>query len=170
MTVSVETGVWQLDQATSTIAIRHKSIWGLVTVNGTFTSFRGQGEVLADGTTRGTLVVDAASLDTKNAKRDQHLRSAEFFDVDRNPTITFSAHSVVPSANQSVPVNGQLTVRGVTRPLALTATVTDSSADAVTLTAEFTVDREQFEMTWNQLGMIRGLATVITTLRFTRTA
>lgn len=170
MTVSVETGVWQLDQATSTIAIRHRSIWGLVTVNGTFTSFSGQGEVLADGTTRGTLVVDAASLDTKNAKRDQHLRSAEFFDVDRNPTITFSAHSVVPGANQSVQVNGQLTVRGVTRPLALTATVTDSSADAVTLTAEFTVDREQFEMTWNQLGMIRGLATVITTLRFTRTA
>jgi polyisoprenoid-binding protein YceI len=168
VTVAVQTGLWQLDQAASTVAVQHKTMWGMVTVKGSFTTFSGQGEVLPDGSTRGTVTLDAASLDTKNAARDKHLRSADFFDADRNPTITFAIRNTVLGADDSVQIAGQLTVRGITRPQSVTATVTDSSPEALTLAAEFIVDRSQYEMSWNRLGMIRGLTTVTSTLRFTR--
>ncbi|TLS46808.1 YceI family protein [Streptomyces montanus] len=168
MSVAVETGLWQLDAALSTVAVRHKTMWGMVTVNGTFTSVTGDGEVDADGTARGTLTLDAASLDTKHAKRDKHLRSADFFDVDRHPDITFAVRSAVPGAGDTVDVSGQLTVRGISRPQSFTARITGSEAGTVTLAAELTVDRAEFGMGWNQLGMMRGLATVTATLRFTR--
>jgi polyisoprenoid-binding protein YceI len=169
MTVAVKTGVWQLEQTASTVAVRHKTIWNLVTVNGTFTAISGEGEVLPDGTARGTVTLDAASLDTKHSKRDQHLRSADFFDAERNPTITFEVRRAVPGSGDTVEITGQLTVRGISRPQSVTATVTESGPDAITLTAEFIVDRAQFDMTWNQLGMMRGLTTVTSTLRFVRT-
>ncbi|MET9565220.1 YceI family protein [Streptomyces tauricus] len=170
MTVAVETGLWQLDAVRSAVAIKHKTMWGLVTVKGTFGGVAGEGEVLPDGTARGTVTVDAGSLDTKNGKRDEHLRGADFFDAERHPTLVFAVRGAVVRADDSVVIDGELTVRGVSRPQAVTATVTESSADAVTLAAEFTVDREQFNLGWNQLGMIRGLTTVTSTLRFTRSA
>ncbi|PAZ14833.1 hypothetical protein CLM62_18010 [Streptomyces sp. SA15] len=170
MTVAVETGTWQLDRTASTVALRHKTMWNLVTVKGTFATFAGQGEVRPDGSAVGTLTLDAASLDTKNAKRDTHLRGADFFDADNHPEITFAVRSAELRGSDAVHVIGQLTVRGISRPLSFTAGLRDTSADALTLDAEFSVDREQFGMGWNQLGMIRGLTTVTAALRFTRTA
>lgn len=168
MTVAVETGLWQLDSARTTVAIKHKTMWGMVTVKGTFTGVTGEGEVQPDGTASGTITIDVASLDTKNAKRDKHLRSADLFDADRHPTITFAARNAAPGADDTVEIGGQLTVRGISRPQPVTGRVTEASADTVTLTAEFTVDRDQFDMGWNQMGMLRGLTTVIGTLVFTR--
>ncbi|NGO48556.1 YceI family protein [Streptomyces ureilyticus] len=168
MSVAVETGLWQLDPARSTVAVRQKTMWGMVTVNGTFAGVTGDGEVRPDGSASGTVTLDAASLDTKHEKRDKHLRSADFFDVDRHPAITFAVRSCVPRTDDTVEVSGQLTVRGISRPQSFTARVTDSTADAVTLAAELTVDRAEFGMTWNQLGMMRGLTTITTTLRFAR--
>ncbi|MHA5047065.1 YceI family protein [Streptomyces sp. SD15] len=168
MTVAVETGLWQLDPARSTVAIKHKTMWGMVTVKGTFTGVTGEGEVQPDGTANGTITLDVASLDTKNAKRDTHLRGADLFDADRHPTITFAVHATAVGQDDTVEIDGQLTVRGISRPQSVTARVTESGADAVTLTADFTVDRDQFGMDHNQMGMIRGLATVTSTLAFTR--
>ncbi|MEW2805533.1 YceI family protein [Streptomyces massasporeus] len=170
MTVTVETGLWQLDATASTVGIRHRTMWGLVTVKGAFGTVGGTGEVRPDGSAVGTLTFDAASLDTKNAKRDTHLRSEHFFDADHHPEITFAARSAELRDGDQVHVSGQLTVRGISRPLSLTARVTDRDTAGLTLTTEFTVDREQFGMGWNQLGMIRGRTTVTATLRFTRTA
>ncbi|WP_367320326.1 YceI family protein [Streptomyces sp. HUAS ZL42] len=170
MTVAVETGLWQLDAGASTVGLRHKTMWGLVTVKGTFGVVAGQGEVRADGSAAGTLTLGAATLDTKNAKRDTHLRSADFFDAENHPEITFVVRSAELRDGDTVNVAGQLTVRGISRPQSLTARLTHAGADALTLDAEFTVDRDQFGLGWNQLGMIRGLTTVATTLRFTRTA
>jgi polyisoprenoid-binding protein YceI len=170
MTVTVETGTWQLDRTASTVALRHKTMWGLVTVKGTFTDVSGQGEVRPDGSAVGTLTLDAASLDTGHAKRDKHLRSADFFDVDNHPEITFAVRSAEVRDGDTVHVVGQLTARGVSRPLSLTARLVAADADALTLDAEFSVDRAQFGLGWNQLGMIRGLTTVAATLRFVRTA
>ncbi|MFE9686937.1 YceI family protein [Streptomyces sp. NPDC006285] len=169
MTVAVKTGLWQLDAVRSTVAIAHKTMWGLVTVKGTFTGVTGDGEVQPDGTARGTITLDAASLDTKNAKRDAHLRGADFFDAERHPSLVFAVRDAVLRQGDTVEVDGELTVLGVSRPQSATATVTESSADAITLTTEFTVDRERFGMGWNQLGMLRGLTAVTATLRFTRT-
>ncbi|MEV0218216.1 YceI family protein [Streptomyces sp. NPDC050704] len=170
MTVAVETGLWQLAPARSTVAIKHKTMWGMVTVKGTFSGVTGEGEVQPDGTARGTITFDAASLDTKNAKRDTHLRGADFFDAERHPAVVFAVRNAVLRQDDTVEVTGQLTVRGISRPQSATARVTEVSADAVTLTTEFTVDRDQFGMGWNQLGMIRGLTTVTSTLSFTRTS
>lgn len=170
MSVAVETGLWQLDPARSTIAFRQKTMWGMVTVNGTFAGITGEGEVRPDGSASGTVTVDAASLDTKHTKRDTHLRSADFFDVDRHPAITFVVRNCVPRTDDTVEVSGQLTVRGVSRPQSFTARVTDSKADAVTLAAELTIDRTEFGISWNQMGMMRGLTTLTTTLRFARAA
>ncbi|MFI9253502.1 YceI family protein [Streptomyces sp. NPDC053069] len=170
MTVAVQTGTWQLDSAASTVALRHKTLWGLVTVKGAFTAVTGAGEVRPDGSATGTVTVDAASLDTRHAKRDTHLRSADFLDAGTHPEITFAVRGADRLDGDGVRITGQLTVRGVSRPVSLTAHLTGASADAVTLEAEFTVDREQFGMGWNQLGMMRGLTTVTAGLRFTRTA
>lgn len=170
MTVAVETGTWQLDPATSTVAVRHKTFWGLMTVKGTFAAVTGDGEVQPDGTAVGTITLDVASLDTGNAKRDEHLRGADFFDAANHPEITFSAHGAELRDGDTVHVVGQLTVRGTSRPKTFTARLVGADAESLTLDAEFTVDREQFGMGWNQLGMIRGLTTVAGTLRFTRGA
>ncbi|WP_405730333.1 YceI family protein [Streptomyces sp. NBC_00028] len=170
MTVAVETGTWQLDTAATTVGIKHKTMWNLVTVKGTFGAVNGQGEVRTDGSAVGTLTLDVASLDTKNAKRDTHLRSADFFDADNHPEITFAVRSAELRDGDKVHVIGQLTVRGISRPQSFTARLVGADADAVTLDTEFSVDREHFGMGWNQLGMIRGLTTVTATLRFTRTA
>ena len=168
MSMAVETGTWQLDPARSTVGVRHKTMWGMVTVNGTFTGLTGGGEVGPDGSASGSITLDATSLDTKNAKRDTHLRSADFFDAERHPELTFAVHSATPADDRTVQVAGQLTARGISRPQSLTAHLTEASTEAVTLTAEFTVDREQFGMGWNQLGMIRGATTVTASLRFVR--
>lgn len=169
MTISVEPGTWHLEPTASTVAIKHKTMWGMVTVKGAFTAVRGEGEVAQNGTAQGTVTVGAASIDTKNTKRDTHLRSADFFDVEKHPDITLAIRDVKLDSDDTAKVSGQLTVRGISRPLALTARVVPAGRDTVTLTTEFTVDRDQFGMSWNQMGMIRGLAIVTASLRFTRT-
>ncbi|MER6556406.1 YceI family protein [Streptomyces sp. NPDC001027] len=168
MTVAVETGLWQLDAGASTVALAHRTMWGLVTVKGVFTAVDGGGEVAADGTATGALTLKAASLDTKNAKRDAHLRGADFFDADNHPDITFVVRSAALGADGTAEVTGQLTVRGISRPQSLTARVSGADADALTLDTEFAVDRGEFGLGWNQLGMIRGTAAVTAALRFIR--
>ena len=161
------TGHWVLDPATSSVGFRHKSIWGLVTVKGTFTTVSGEGEIDADGRGHGTLLVDAASVDTKKQKLDTHLRSADFFEIEKYPTITFSADSIVADGSGGAEVSGQLTVRGKTRPLTFTAQVAAASSTDVTLTGEVGVDRNDFEMAWkNPGGAMRGIATVTLKTRF----
>ena len=161
-------GAWTLDAAQSSVGIRHKSMWGLATIKGSFTRVEGEGEILPDVSARGTLTIDAASISTKQAKLDTHLRSADFFDVDKHPAFTFTAGSVVPDSAGTAKVAGQLTVLGIARPLEFTADVSAASPTDVTLTGEVTVDRSAFGMNWNRAGMLKGLTTVTLALRFTR--
>lgn len=170
MTTALEAGLFQLNPAASTVAVRHKTMWGLVTVKGAFTSVTGNGEIHPDGTAQGTITLDSASLDTNNAKRDVHLRSNDFFDVGQFPAVVFKVGHATSRNEDTVQVDGELTVRGITRPQSLTAAITRVGTDAVTLTAEFTVDRTEFGLAWNQLGMMRGLTTVNASLHFTRAA
>ena len=107
-------------------------------------------------------------MDTGNARRDTHLRSADFFDADRNPSIVFTALRVTPGADGTAEVNGDLTARGLTRPLAFSARVTEAATGGVTVAAEVVIDRGRYAMTWNKLGMITGPATVTVTACFTR--
>jgi polyisoprenoid-binding protein YceI len=161
-------GSWVLDAQASSVAFTHKTIWGLVTVKGTFTGLEGQGEVLAEGGAQGTVTIAAASVDTKHKKRDEHLRSADFFETEVHPAIVFTAGRVTPTGRDTVDVTGELTVRGTTRPLTFSARATEAADDAVVLTGELSVDRTDFGLTWNQMGMMKGKAELALNLRFTR--
>ena len=147
------TGSWTLDASRSAIGLRGKSMWGLAPVKGTFREVAGSGTVTPDGQVSGTVTVTSASVDTKLSKRDTHLRSADFFDSDAHPHITFRVDRISPSS-RGVTVVGALTVRDRTQPVTFDATISALDANEVRLDAEVRVNRAEFGLTWNQLGMV----------------
>jgi polyisoprenoid-binding protein YceI len=144
-------GNWILDASRSQIRLRSKSMWGLVKVNGVFGQIEGSGTVSAAGEASGTISVASASIDTKMKKRDEHLRSADFFDVANHPSITFTADQVRPSG-QGVTVTGSLKVRGYERPVSFDARVSSTDGSEVSLDGAVQINRADFGLTWNQLG------------------
>jgi len=98
--------------------------------------------------------IDVASIDTRDAGRDEHLRSADFFDVEAHPTITYRSTSVRPEGGDWH-VEGELTVRGVTVSVPLNVTFEGAATSpwgttAIGFTARADLDREAFGLTWNQ--------------------
>jgi polyisoprenoid-binding protein YceI len=145
-------GEWVLDPRKSSIRLKSTAIWGLVPVNGVFREVSGHGSVRPDGEVSGTVTVAAESIDTRNTKRDKHLRSADFFDSGNNPDITFTADGIQPSG-QGVTVTGALTVRGRTQPLSLDAAASVLGDGEILLDARARINRADFGLTWNQMGM-----------------
>ena len=160
---------WTLDPSGHEVTVQHKTIWGLVTVRGVFKTVHGEGVLADDGTGEGVVTVESASIDTSHAKRDTHLRSKDFFDVERFPTFQFAVDKIGPVTADSneVQVRGALTVRDVVKPLTFIAHA-DRRADSVTLTAAIPYVRADFGMTWNQLGMMAPKGEIGVKLRFTR--
>ena len=146
-------GAWALDGAKSSVRLRTKSVWGLAKVNGVFGQVTGAAVISAAGEATGTVTVAAASIDTGVKKRDDHLRSADFFDAAKYPDITFSAASVTLSGEGAV-VSGTLTVRDQTRPVTVSGTVSAHGPNELSLDAELPVNRGQYGLTFNQLGMM----------------
>jgi len=163
-----EAGRWVLDPTASSVAFRHRTLWGLAAVRGTFTGIAGEGESGADGSVRGTLTIDTASLHTKNRVRDRHLRSAAFFAAADHPTITYVVENVRAVGEGGLAVTGTLDVRGISRPLIVPATVAEDADGGASLRADVDIDRSAFGMTKNPLGMLRGIATVSVVARFRR--
>lgn len=145
-------GSWTLDAARSTVQLATKSVWGLVRVKGAFTQVTGQGTVTADGQATGVLTVAAASVDTGNAKRDTHLRSADLLDVEAYPEITFRATEAT-LGDGTLTVSGTLTAHGTAKPVTVAAGVAAQGPDEITLDASVPVNRADYGVTWNQLGM-----------------
>ena len=83
-------GRWVLDPAGYSAEFYAKQFWGAITVHGHFERIEGEGTVAPDGTVSGVIRLDAASLTTKNNKRDKHLRSADFFDTGHHPNVTIT--------------------------------------------------------------------------------
>jgi polyisoprenoid-binding protein YceI len=163
------TGHWVLDPQKSSVGVSQKHMWGLITVRVSFSDLAGEGDVSADGSVTGTLRVGAASVDTKNSRRDKHLRSADFFHADAHPHITFTAKDARLDGKGALAVSGDLEAAGTSRPLSLTANVSEASQDSATLTATVNVDRLDYGMTWNRMGiMVNAPATVSVTAHFTR--
>jgi polyisoprenoid-binding protein YceI len=160
-------GSWTLDASRSAIGLRSRSMWGLAPVKGTFREVSGNGTVAADGQVSGTITVAAASVDTKVAKRDTHLRSADFFDSGNHPHITFRVEEVTPSP-RGVTVTGALTVRDRTRPVTFDATVSAADRDEVWLDAEVQVNRADFGLTWSPMRMASTQNTITVHAVFTR--
>jgi polyisoprenoid-binding protein YceI len=146
-------GEWVLEPRASSVRLKTKSIGGLVPVNGIFHEVSGSGTVSAGGEVSGSLTVAAASIDTKQAKRDAHLRSADFFDTGKYADITFSL-SGIEQSDQGVAVTGLLTVRDRTRPLTFGAVASVQGTGEIWLDAQVRIDRADFGLTWNRLGLV----------------
>jgi polyisoprenoid-binding protein YceI len=159
-------GEWVLDPRKSSIRLKSR-IMGLIPVNGVFREVSGNGTVSPDGEVSGTVTVAAASIDTKNTRRDTHLRSTDFFDSGNNPDITFTADGIRPSG-QDVAVTGALTVRDRTRPLSFDAAASVQGDGEIWLDAEVHFNRADFGLTWNLMGMASMNNTLTIHAVFTR--
>src|SRR5471032_1980368 len=143
-------GNWTLDPAKTTVGFRTR-VFRVLPVKGTARALSGDAQITADGDTKGSLVIDAGSFDTKNKKRDEHLRSADFFEAIRYPTISFTADSVRPIGPGCLDVHGLLTVHGRSERVNLKAEVSGSDI-SVTVATEFEIDRRLFGLTCAKLG------------------
>jgi polyisoprenoid-binding protein YceI len=144
-------GTWVLDPRRSHVGLKTRII-GLMPVNGAFGDVRGSGIVSPEGEVSGSVTVATASVDTKNKRRDRHLRSADFFDSDNYPDITFTVDAFRPSGGTTI--IGMLTVRDSTVPLSFDAAVSVPANGEVWLDAEVQINRGNFGVTWNQLGLV----------------
>jgi polyisoprenoid-binding protein YceI len=144
-------GQWVLDQGNSSIRLRTK-VMGLIRVNGVFREVTGTGIVRPDGEVSGTVTVATPSIDTKNTRRDTHLRSADFFDSGNHPYITFTTNGIRLSGQRAA-VTGALTVRGETRPLSVNAAASVRGDGEVWLDGDVRINRADFGLTWNVMGM-----------------
>ncbi|MCQ4122843.1 YceI family protein [Rhodococcus tibetensis] len=110
-------GTWAIDPVHSTVgfSVRHLMV---SKVRGTFNDFTGAVTVAEDGTASVTAEIQVASIDTKNTDRDAHIKSADFFDAEQFPTATFTSTGIRTKGDDYV-VDGQFTLRGVTRPVEL---------------------------------------------------
>jgi polyisoprenoid-binding protein YceI len=162
-------GRWVLDPAASTAEFRVKHFWGAITVRGRFDHMTGEGTVDAAGTISGQLTIDASSLTTKNSQRDKHLRSADFFDVEKHPTVVLAVTGAAdPEAVGQIAFNGTLEAAGRTTPVSFTARAEESGENAVTIRADLVIDRTIFDMTWSPLGMAAKEAAGTVVARFVR--
>jgi polyisoprenoid-binding protein YceI len=160
-------GNWTLDPARSTATLKSRSMWGLVPVKGTFRKLEGAGTVSPTGEVTGRIELAADSLDTKNAKRDTHLRSPDFFHAEKYPAITFTLDKLTPAAD-NLTAEGTLTVREASRPITFPATATLAADGEIVLDAAVQVDRSHHGLTWNQLGMASMHNTVTIHAAFTK--
>ena len=129
------TGNWHLDPAGSTVTFHVKHFWGAITVNGRFETVDGEGTIEPDGTVSGQLTIDAKSLTTKNRKRDEHLRSADFFDVEHYPTVTITLQRLAPDGGHAFSAHIAVEAAGRQIDLGPTVEVVNATDDAVTLHA-----------------------------------
>lgn len=146
---------WQLDPAHTHVEFSVKHLM-LARVKGRFADVTGTVELGADpAASTVDVVIDAASIDTREAKRDGHLRSADFFDVERFPTIAFRSREVRPTRAGEFSLVGDLTIRDVTREVTLEVTDEGRGTDPwggerAGFSATAQIDRRDFGLTWNQ--------------------
>ena len=143
-------GRWELDPARSNVEFRVGHFWGLITVKGHFDEYDGRLNLAADPAIE--LTIDAASLQTGHRKRDQHLRSPDFFDAENQPQVRFVSDSVVPQ-DGALKVRGSLFARGGSIPLELDAEVR-RVGEELGIKAATSAPHRELGMTWNRLGSV----------------
>lgn len=153
-------GIWTLDSHRSSFAFANKTLWGLANVKGRFHTFSGEGHVDADGKVSGRIDIKAASLATGIKRRDNHLRSADFFDVENYPDVTVTVDGVDAAGADELNVRAELSIRGNTVALPIRARTEMLDDGAVRLSASTTVEREQLGVSGNMVGMLGKTTTV----------
>jgi polyisoprenoid-binding protein YceI len=145
-------GAWSLDPARSSVEFHVRHFYGLVTVKGSFKSYTGTLDLNAEPAVQ--LTIKAASLDTNKAKRDKHLRSADFFDVDHHPQVRFVSDRAALDG-QTLTVSGQLHAAGNSVRLEFHAHLRPLG-DELGIEAITEVDHRQLGMHWSPLGILRA--------------
>jgi polyisoprenoid-binding protein YceI len=149
------TGSWTLDPAHTRIGFvaRHAMV---TKVRGSFNEF--EGTAVLDGAnpanSKVQVTIDAASIDTRNAQRDEHLRSNDFLAMQEYPQITFSSTGVRQVGEATFELTGDLTIRGVSQPITIPFTFEGAARDPFgNLRAGFegsvTINRKDYGITWN---------------------
>ena len=151
---AISTGTWTVDADHSSVEFQVKHM-GLATVKGFFGEFAGSLEVDEEGRMTAAGTVRADSVNTRNAQRDEHLRSPDFFDAANHPEISFRSTAIEPLDEEAYRITGDLTIRGVTKEIVLDAVTQGSDVDPwgntrVGLEVVGQIDRTEFGLTWNQ--------------------
>lgn len=146
---------YTLDKAHSSLGFDVKHLM-ISTVPGTFADYEGTIDYDPDNLSAAkvNVTIQAASINTNNADRDKHLRTADFFDVEKYPTITFAGNSIRKEGDQYV-ITGDLTMKGVTKTIEIPASIegpvkTPSGSTAIGISAQTKINRQDFGITWNK--------------------
>lgn len=154
-TLDTATGTYTIDPTHSRIGFvaRHAMV---TKVRGSFDEFEGTGRFDAEQPERSQLqlTIQAASIDTRNEDRDAHLRSNEFFDMETYPTLTFVSTSVEPTGEDHFKVTGDLTIKGVTKPVTVDFEYIGTAVDPfgnhrLGLEGTTTINRKDWGVNWN---------------------
>ncbi|HEX6658955.1 MAG TPA: YceI family protein [Ilumatobacter sp.] len=152
---STVTGTYAIDASHSRIGFvaRHAMV---TKVRGSFNEFEGSGYFDAEhpADSHLELVIKAASIDTRNADRDGHLRSNDFFAMDEYPEITFRSTSVEQTGDAEYRVTGDLTIKGITKPVSVDFDYTGAAVDPfgnqrIGLEGTTTINRKDWGVNWN---------------------
>ena len=161
-------GVWNLVPERSTITFKIRNMWGLLRVKGRFTEFSGDGQLTSKGAVYGRLDIRAASLHTGIGRRDQHLRSADFFDVEHYPEISVVVTALEPTTGNAAELRASFTVKGINEPVPLPVRIAELNDGSVRISGETKVDRSQFGLGCNKFGVISPAATIAADAIFVR--
>lgn len=152
----MRTDRWEIDSSHSSVhfSVRHLVI---AKVRGTFARWSGTVQVPDGDFSKGTVsvTIDASSINTGVDQRDAHLKSADFFDVEQYPELSFVGKRVEPRSKTEIDVVGDLTIKGVTREVILRVEQHGEAKDPwgnlrAAFTAKTSIDRKDFGLTWNQ--------------------
>jgi len=151
----IPTGTWSVDPAHSRVGFAVKHM-GIATVRGEFGDFEGTLEIGEDQSSAAFGTVKAASVNTSEPQRDEHLRSADFFDVAEHPEIRFQSTAIEPLDDDEFRITGQLTIHGVTKEVVLHAEVQGTDTDPwgnerVGLEVTGQLSRGEYGMQFNQM-------------------
>ena len=148
---------WRLDPTRSSVAFHVRHFYGLMTVKGEFADYEATLDL--SGTPAVELTIQAASVSTKLAKRDEHLRSEDFFDVQRHPQVRFVSDSATFDGD-TLRVRGRLHAAGRQIPLELDAIVREIDRE-LEIEAVTDADHRELGMTWSPLGILRAPSKLI---------
>jgi polyisoprenoid-binding protein YceI len=154
-------GTWEVDAGHTEVAFvgRH---FGFTKIRGRFTGVAGTATIAEDAAASHIEVtIDMASVSSGDQSRDDHLRAADFFDVERHPTATFRSTAVAVIGTEGE-LTGLLTIKGITRPVTLAVeflghVVDPWGNDRAIFSASGVIDREDWDLTWNMLLEAGGL-------------
>ncbi|PID25410.1 YceI family protein [Sporosarcina sp. P7] len=147
---------WNVDTAHSTIefSVRHMMISN---VKGTFNEFQGTIEADPQDLTDASIdfTIDANSIDTRKSDRDNHLRSADFFDVENYPNLSFKATTIEKTSDDTYDITGDFTIKDTTKPVTFHVTFEGIAKDpmsgdeAAGFSGNTKINRKDFGLTWN---------------------